>query len=103
MDTIPARLALEPRITDPAELPDTLGPGPRQALVAVMRHDAADIWSAIQATASADPYDLLAVLEPAATARAAAEATIAAELREIAATRKTSLLPELADRIEALQ
>ncbi|GAB3166996.1 hypothetical protein GCM10027059_26880 [Myceligenerans halotolerans] len=98
---IPDALAVAPSSPDGAELPAWLDTE-RELLDAVMAHPAGEIAAALQATGTTDLPTLLAVLDPAAR-RAAEEAAIAAELREITRTRKTSLLTGLADRIEALQ
>lgn len=93
-------LAIEEQPATPSELPDWLDTD-RELLSAVMAHPPEEIVSAIEETGSADLSALLAALDP--TVRQAAELTaIAAEVRAIARTRRTSLLPRLADRLDAL-
>lgn len=100
--TIPDALAVAPTSPTGAELPGWLDTE-RELLDAVMgKHAAEKIAAALAVTGTTDLPTLLAALDP-AVVRGAEEAAIAAELREITRTRKTSLLPGLADRIEALQ
>lgn len=102
----------------PTELPDWLDTQ-RDLRDAVMAHPADQITRALAATGTTDLATLLGhlvteanrVTAEAAAARAADEAetartcelaAITTEIRAVARTRRTSLLPALADRIEAL-
>lgn len=99
--TIPDALAVAPTSPTGAELPAWLDTE-RELRDAVMAHPAEEITAALAATGTADLPTLLAALDP-DLIRAAEMAAVAAELRDITRTRRTSLLPGLADRIEALQ